>query len=192
MRTLSIGAAFVLVVGIFCGGTGTDGPPAADTPAKPGSQAEKLADAGYPAQAFDAITRAEMDEYVKAMPGMGEAFKVAGYKSTNTESIVADMAATIEGMKDVPGVTAACEQAGTTWDKFRVTTYKIMSTTAAMAMGLAESMAEGMAADDEESKAVLAEIKRAKAFYDGVPAENQTVVIEYIDRLEPLDYLDEE
>ncbi len=192
MRLLVIGTALLLVAGMFCGGPGTDSPSAAGTPAQPASPAEKLAAAGYPAQAFDAITKAEMDEYVKAMPGVGQAFRVAGYKSTNTEDIVADMAATIEGMKDVPGMTAACDQAGTTWDKFRVTTYKIMSTTAAMAMDLAESMAEGMAADDEESKAALAEIKRAKAFYDGVPAENQTVIVEYIEQLGPLDYLDEE
>jgi hypothetical protein len=59
-------------------------------------------------------------------------------------------------------------------------------------MGLAEAMAEGMAADDEESRAALAEIRRAKAFYEGVPAENQTVIIEYLEQLEPLDYLDEE
>jgi hypothetical protein len=190
VRTSAIGAALVLVAGMFCGGT--DSPAAAETPARPLSYAEKLTAAGYPAQAFDAITKAEMDEYVKAMPGVGQAFKTAGYKSTNTENIVADMAATIEGMKDVPGVTAACEQAGTTWDRFRLTTYKVMSTTAAMAMGLAQSMAEGMAGDDEESRAALVEIRKAKAFYDGVPAENQTTIIEYVEQLEPLDYLDEE
>jgi hypothetical protein len=192
VRILIIGAALLLVTGVFCGGNATDSPPAAGTPPQPGSQTEKLAAAGYPAQAFDPVTKAEMDEYVKAMPGVGEAFKAAGYKSTNTENIVADMAATIEGMKDVPGATAACDEAGIGWDKFRVTTYKIMSTTAAMAMGLAEAMAEGMAADDEESRAALAEIRRARAFYEGVPAENQTVIIEYLEQLEPLDYLDEE
>lgn len=190
MKAPTIGAAFLLIAGLFCGGT--DSPAAAETPAQPVSSAEKLAAAGYPAQAFDAITEAEMDEYVKAMPGVGQAFKAAGYKSTNTENIVADMAVTIEGMKHVPGVTAACEQAGTTWDRFRLTTYKVMSTTAAMAMGLAQSMAEGMAGDDEESRAALAEIKKAKAFYDGVPAENQTTIVEYMEQLEPLDYLDEE
>jgi hypothetical protein len=187
--------ALLFIGGIYCGGGET-----AETPATPttetgheGHDHGAMAAEGFPEEAFQELTKAEMDEYVKVLPEVSKAFKAAGYKSVSTEdkSLMADMAATIEGMKAVPGAEDAVKKAGSTWDKFRVTTFKVMSASAAMAMGMAEAMAESMSDESAEAKAALAEVKKAKEFFAGVPEKNQTMMFEYMEQLEPLSQLDE-
>ncbi len=181
-KTAAILAAFVLLTGVFCGG-GEKKPEAAPT----AQTAAANVPAGYPAEAFAELTKAELDKYVKALPGVAAALKAAAYapKASEQPDIVTDLGTTVEGMQPVAGVEKAITDAGSNWAEFRITTYKVLCTNAAMAMGLAEAMVGNMEGDEAEK--AKAEIAKAKAVFDQAPKGNQALVMEYAEQLKSLD-----
>jgi len=193
-KTAAILAAFVLLAGVFCGG-GEKKPEATQT-TQPAAAAANVP-AGYPAEAFAELTKPELDKYVKALPTVAEVLKKAAFKPTASDQpdIVGDLGKTVEGMMAVAGVDKAITDAGTTVPEFRATTYKVMATNAALAMGLAEAMMGGMdaqGADKDKVEQAKAEIAKAKAVFDQVPKANQALIMEYSEQLKPIDELGNE
>ncbi len=185
--TLSLLVAFVLVAGTFCGG----GKSEATKPdaAKPAEQAVAAANvpAGWPAEAFAALTKAEVDAYGKALPAVAAALKAGGFKPVESSpaDLVADMGATIEAMKGVAGVEAALKAGNMTWDAFRVTTYKVLAANNATVIGMAEAMVKDM--QGAEGDAARAAVAKAKTVFEQVPKANKDMIFTAMDQLKPLD-----
>jgi hypothetical protein len=176
-------AAFAIVAGVFCGGKKTEAPKAA-TPVVANLPA------GWPAEAFGELTKAEVDAYGKVLPSVTAALKAGGFKpvASTPPDMVADMGATIEAMKPVAGVEDALKAGNMAWDAFRITTYKVMAANNAMTMGLAEAMMKDM--KGAEADAAKAEIAKAKLVFDQVPKANQEMIFTAMDQLKPLDDLE--
>jgi PBP1b-binding outer membrane lipoprotein LpoB len=191
-KTLFVIAALVIAMVLSCGSK-TEAPkkvaPKAETPA---AVAANLP-AGWPAETFTELSKAEIDGYAKALPGAMAALKKAGYKPVASEppDLVKDMASSIEKMKATAGFEDALKAGNTTWNAFRITTYKVMAANMAMAVSMGEAMTAG-AADSvsAEAKAVKAMIKKAKATFDQVPKKNGEMIFTYMDQLKPLDDID--
>lgn len=189
-KVLTFAALFVLVAAVFCGGDKTEAPKT-ETPT---TQAPTLANlpAGWPAEAFSELTKAELDAYVKPLPNVAAALKTAKFKPVGSTpaDLVKDLGLTIDAMKSVAGVEDALKAANVTWDAFRITTFKVLATNSAMAMGIAEAMVAEL--KGEEAEKAKAELQKAKAVFDQVPKKNSELVFSYMDQLAPLDKLGQE
>lgn len=185
-KALFLVAALMLVAGTFCGGGEK---PAATTPAAPASAVANLP-AGWPAEAFAVLTKAEIDAYAKVLPNVVAALQKAGFKPVKSEQpdLVKDMGATIESMRPVAGVEDALKAGSVTWESFRNTTYKVMAANNAMAMGLAEAMVKDMKGAEADS--AKAELARAKLVFNQVPQVNKDIIFTAMDQLKPLDDID--
>jgi hypothetical protein len=183
---VTIIAAFVLLAGTFCGG-GT--PAAKPEAAKPAEAAVAAANvpAGWPAEAFAELTKAEVDAYGKVLPTVAAALKSGGFKPVQSTpaDLVADMGATVEKMKGVAGVEAALKTGNMTWDAFRATTYKVMAASTATVIGMAEAMVKDM--QGAEGDAARASVAKAKVVFDQVPKANKDMIFTAMDQLKPLD-----
>jgi hypothetical protein len=188
---ITLSAVVLLVAGVFCGGGEEPAEPVSRTESETPAAAPANLPDGYPAEAFAKLTKAEMEAYVKCLPGVGEAFKSAGYKAHESDppDLVADLATTINGMEAVPGVVDAITAAGLSWDSYRKTTFKAMCASSAMAMGIAEALMSEL--EGEEGDAARAELAKAKVVFDQVPEGNQTMLFEYMEQLSVLDELEE-
>jgi hypothetical protein len=183
VRVVALLVAFVLLLGIGCGGAKTEAPK---------TEAPKVANlpAGWPAEAFAELTKTEIETYAKVLPNVVAALQKAGFRPVESDpvDIVADMGKTIEAMKPVGGVEATLAAGSVTWDAFRITTYKAMAANGAVSMGFAEAMVKEMTG--AEADAAKAEIAKAKAVFDQVPKVNQEMVFTYMDELKPLDEIE--
>ena len=194
-RGLKLLLGLVVIAGLYC--SGGEKPNASKSTATEKTAAVPAAGAvpanaaaeGFPPEAFAVLTDAEMTKYVKVLPVVGQALKAAGGYSPKSEkaSLMGNMASMIEGIKSVKGVDAALKQAGSSWPEFRTTTFKVVTANAAVGVAMASAMAES---DSSVTAAEREEIQRAKAFFAGVPKDNQTLVFKYADQLKPLDELD--
>ena len=180
MRTIRLMAALVLVLGVFCGGAEE----AVEQPATPSTPA---AGGTLPAAAFEPLTEAEMDMFIKVLPGVADAIEAAGYKPEEVEGeeLEASIARVVGGMKGVAGVEDACKKAGTTWDAFSGSMYKVMAGMTALAMDMAVAMAEEMGGDEEVNE----ELEKAKAFTAKVPQANKDMIIAHMDELDAMEVL---
>jgi hypothetical protein len=183
--TIALVAAFLLVAGTFCGG----GTPAAKPEAAKPTAAVTATNipAGWPAEAFAELTKAEVDAYAKVLPAVTSALKAGGFKPVQSTpaDLVADLGATVEKMKDVAGVDAALKAGNMTWDAFRVTTYKVLAANDATVIGMAEAMVKDM--KGAEGDAARAEVAKAKAVFDQVPKASKDMIFTAMDQLKPLD-----
>ena len=180
MRALSIMAAFLLLMGAFCGPVEEK----ADLPdTGPPPKAE-----GFPAFAFGEITEPEMVQFVKVLPAVGEQLETAGYKANEMEQgEVADaLAAMIEDMGSVKGIADVCKTAGMEWKDFRETMYRVMAATAAIGIDMAAAMQAEMGGDTEEAKEMAVELEKAKLFSVKVPQANKDMVMAHMDELEAI------
>jgi hypothetical protein len=184
-KTVTLIAAFVLLAGTFCGG----GTPAAKPEAAKPAAAVAAANvpAGWPAEAFAELTKAEVDGYAKVLPAVAAALKQGGFKAVESTpaDLVADMGATVEKMKGVAGVEAALKSGNMTWDAFRVTTYKVLAASTATVIGMAEAMVKDM--KGAEGDAARTSVAKAKAVFDQVPKANKDMIFTAMDQLKPLD-----
>ena len=86
------------------------------------------------------------------------------------------------------GVEAVLKTGNTTWEAYRITTYKVMAATNAVVIGMAEAMtADSTSKEAQQAKAIL---KKAKPVFDQVPKANGQMIFTYMDQLKPLDALD--
>lgn len=188
-RILSIVAVLAIAAVLSCGGKKPAPKAAASKTATPAASASNVP-AGWPAETFAELTKAEMDAYVKVLPNVMAALKKASFKATlsNPPDMVKDMGTTIEAMKSAAGVDDALKAGGSTWPAYRVTTYKVMAATNAMVMGMADAMiGDSTSKEAQQAKAML---KAAKPVFDQVPKKNGEMLFTYMDQLKALDDLD--
>jgi hypothetical protein len=181
---LSLVAVFAVVAGVFCTGGAKTEAPKTEKPAVTANVPE-----GWPAEAFAALTKGEVETYVKVLPGVVAALKKASFKPVESEptDLVKDMSATIEAMKPVAGVEDALKAGNMTWDAFRVTTFKVMATSNSMALGMVEAMVQDTTS--AEAKAMKEMIAKAKVVFEQVPKANQEIFFANLDQLKALDEL---
>jgi hypothetical protein len=184
MRIAAVLAVFMLVAGIYCGG-GSTGPQAA----KPDSTA-MLANQSLPAVALGALTEAEMGKFLKAIPPAGEAIKKANWQPeapAEDEALSTALPKMIEGMKSVAGLEDALKGAGTNWDEFRATLYKVTAASAAIGIDMASAMTEELKKDTSAAaQKALKQLAAMKTACDKVPAENKQMVTKFQKELESL------
>ncbi len=185
MKLLTLLAAFLLVGGVFCGGTET---PEQPTTEQPGFKAED-----FPAEAFAELTEAEMGKLIKALPAVSEVLDAAGYDPEEPEEgdLAGGLMTAIEGVGKVAGVEAALKKAGMNWPEFRVATYKVMVAMVAFGVDMAMAMAEELGGDSPEVKEGMKELEAAKAFTSKVPQANKDMVFAHMDELEALELFGE-
>lgn len=171
-------AAAVLMVGVFCG---TQEQAQTEQPA--GDNAGEM-----PAVAFEPISEAEMDKFTGALPDVSAALKAAGYAPEEREEdeLPQALARMVAGMGEVDGVKAALKKNGTAWPEFSGTMYKVMAASAALGLDMAIAMAAGFADDSEQGKEIQAELDKAKAFCERVPQGNREIIVQNMEKLEPL------
>jgi hypothetical protein len=188
MRIATVLAAFLLVAGIFCGG-GTTGPQST----KPDSTAAAMQQ--LPEVAVAPLDSVEMGPFLKAVPAVGAALKAANWKPetpAEDEGLATALPKMIEGMKTVAGVEAALKTAGTNWDAFRGTLYKISAASAALGVDMAASMSAELAKDTSAmAKKALKQLNDMKAVCAKVPDANKQMVTKYQKELESLRLLGE-
>ncbi|MFO7637989.1 MAG: hypothetical protein R6X14_01595 [bacterium] len=180
MKVVRLAVLFALVAGVFCGGQ--------EQTESTTAQAAGEAFGAMPGVAFAELTQAEMDRLVGALPDVVAALKAGGYETAEEEGdeIPDALARTVSGMRDVPGVGEALKKSGTNWDEFSGTMYKVMAASTAIGLEMALAMAEGMVDETEDGKKMKAELEKARAFCERVPQGNREMVIQNMERLEPL------
>jgi hypothetical protein len=148
--------------------------------------------AGWPVETFNVLTDSEVAAYAKALPGVLAALNAADFKPTQSEptDLIADQEGTIERMKAVPGVLDSLKAAGMTWERFRPTTYKVLSVNYQMALGVGEGLAEGM--EGPQGEAFREAIKKMKLVFDQVPAANKEMFFSHLKEFQPLTLLGQE
>ena len=112
-KVLVFVAAFAIVAGVFCGGKKTEAPKAA-TPVVANLPA------GWPAEAFGELTKAEVDAYGKVLPSVTAALKAGNmawdaFRITTYKVMAANNAMTMglaeAMMKDMKGAEADAAKA---------------------------------------------------------------------------------
>ena len=177
MRKVALVAVFVVLAGVYCGGS-----------SKPA-----VAGAKWPADACGTLTEAEIGQFVKALPTFSAALKAGMWTPTppkETDGPIGSLATFVEGM-NVAGVDDSLKTAGSSWGAFKATLYKVFAASAALSIdGVTPEMIASMKSDTSASaKKGLKDYEAFKAACALIPEANKKMVAAHQQELQALQAL---
>lgn len=176
VRILSIVMAFLLSANAFCGGNKTPQTDRKNTSGVTGAQQ-------LPAEAFQPLTDDEIAGFEKALPGVGDALDSAGYKTTvpgQDDPLPVAFEKVIDPIGKVPGVADALAKAGTNWNQFRATHYKLSAAAAAVGVDMAMATKEQWSKDTSAAARDYARrVEGTRKYCAGVPEGNKQMMQKY-------------
>ena len=169
-RITMIVTALILTAAVFCGKS---------TP----QAAPKAATGTLPAEAFQPLTDDEMGKFKKALPLVATALESAGYKTTlpgDSDALPVAFTKLIDPIGGVKGVTEALTAAGTNWQEFRATHFKLSATSAAMGLDMALQQKEMWSKDTSAAaKQYAKRVEEMQKYLTGVPDANKQQLQKY-------------
>jgi hypothetical protein len=175
MRTVAFIAVFVVLAGVYCGGS------------KPAAPV-----ANWPAEATSALAEESMASFVKALPAFSAALKAASWQPPQPvegDNPVGYLTRLVEGM-NVPGVDDSLKAFGG-WAQLRPTLYKVFAAMSALQIGSVPSeQIEQMRKDTSAAaKKGMKDFESAKAAFSQIPEANKQMLVSHEAELQALQTL---